>query len=102
MGSQLQEGERGRRTVVQRFREFDGAGAWFGWRSMGCRHRKQHGTQIRDRIRQNKRICRKVLPHRMRLISLDVGIIEKSAVKSAGGNADGNRENGEQRHYMAA
>jgi hypothetical protein len=69
---------------------------------MGRRHRKQHGTQIRDGIRQNNRIRRKVLPHRMRSISLDAGMIEKSAVKSAGGYADGNRENGEQCHYMAA
>ena len=69
---------------------------------MGRRHRKQHGTQIRDGIRQNKRICRKMLPHRMRLISLDAGVIEKSAVKGAGGNAGGNHENGDQCHYLAA
>lgn len=38
----------------------------------------------------------------MRLISLDAGMIEKSAVKGAGGNAGGNQENGEQCHYLAA
>lgn len=43
-----------------------------------------------------------MLTHGMRLVSLDAGMIEESAVKGAGGNADGNHENGKQCHYMTA
>jgi len=69
-------------------------------RSMRRRHRKQHGAQVRHRIRQDNRIRGKMLPHRLRRIRLDAGMIERETVECASRDTEGNRENGEQHYDM--
>ena len=99
---QLQEGNRGRRTVVKGLRNIERADLrFYGW-SMRRRHRKQYGAQVGDGLRHNNGIRRKMLSHRMRRIRLDARTVEIEAVENAGGHADGNREDGEQHYQVSA
>ncbi len=99
-GGRLQERYRGRRTIVERFRELERRDLHVDGRSVRLRYREQHGAHDRDGARHHKRICVEMLSHGMRRIGVSARMVEIETVEHAGRNTDANREDGEQHHYL--
>jgi hypothetical protein len=99
-GGRLQEGNRGRRTIVERFRELERRDLHIGGRSVRLRYRQQHGTHGRNGARHHTRICVEMLSHGMRRIGVSASMVEIETVERAGRNTDANRQDREQHDYV--
>ena len=99
-GGRLQEGNRGRRPIVERFRELERRDLHIDGRSVWLSYREQHGARARDGARHNKRICVEMLSHGVRRILVNARMVEVETVEHAGRNTDANRQDREQHEYM--
>jgi hypothetical protein len=91
LGGRLQDGNRGRRTIVERFCEFERRDLHVDGRRVWLCYREQSSAHDRDGARHNKRICVEMLSHGVRRILMNGRMVEIETVEHAGRNADANR-----------